>query len=382
MDLLNGSPFVLDTHQAMDKTGQKYIVALVKATYDFPKDATSLPRLAKTQTPIYAADVFEGEPGFSSPIFESDYGLRKARCDVVINATAYAPQQQPVAELLVGMRVHECQKVLRVVGDRTWQGFLGLSPSAPELFTEMPISYSRAFGGSLPPQNEKDSGISYAANPVGCGYAKGKHTALLKGTKVPNLEHPDKPIRQCDGNYQPYSLGPIGRSWEPRLSCAGTYDDDWKENTFPLLPADFDEAFFQCTPKDQQIPFPVGGEAITLMNLHPTRERIHFLLPDLEMPMVLLTKQHIQHKLKPVVDCLTLNPDKEEFTLLWRAHFPIKRSLNEILTVAIGKISQCKWRSLVMGTGTCSGEIEPDNADDVVDVTDAMDNCSDCGLSA
>lgn len=382
MDLFNGSPFVLDAHQAIDKNGHRYVVALVKATYIFPADEFSLPTLAEIQTPIFAADVFEGEPGLSNLYFECDYGLHKKRCDVILKATAYAPNATPVTELVAGFRVGDCQKAVHVVGNRTWQGLLSLSPSRPAPFTQMPITYSRAFGGSLMPVNEKDSSLSYPTNPIGCGYAKGKYTSQLKETPVPNLEDPDQPIRRCSANYNPCSFGPIGRSWQPRLSLAGTYDENWKENTFPLLPNDFNEEFFQCAPKDQQIPFPVGGEAVTLINMHPTRNRVAFVLPDLDLPMVLLTQQRSQHKLEPKVDCLTIDADQQQFTVVWRAHFPIKRAMNELHTLAIGKISRCKWRSLVMGTGNCSDEVIPENTNDVIYITDAMDDCSDCGLTA
>jgi hypothetical protein len=381
MDLFNNSPVVLDAHQAMDKVGQRYLVALAKATYAFPADEYSFPTLAETQTPIFAADVFEGEPGHSTIFFECNYGLRKGLCDVILKATAYAPDAIPVKELFAGFQIGNCQKAVRIVGDRTWEGLFNLSPSRPAPFTQMPLTYSRAFGGSIPPLNEKDSGLSHPANPIGCGYAKGKYTSQLKGTAVPNLESPDQPISRCSANYKPCSFGPIGRSWQPRLPLAGTYDEAWKENVFPLLPADFDEAFFQCAPKDQQIPFPVGGETITLINMHPTRARVAFVLPDLELPMVLLTQQRSQHKLEPKVDCITIDADQQQFTILWRAHFPIKRAMDEIHTLGIGKISRCKWRPLVMGIGDCSGETITADTDDIMDITDAMDNCSDCGLT-
>src|SRR5690554_6498104 len=382
MDLLNGSAYVLESAQAIDKHGKRYMVALAKATYDFPTDDFTEPRLAKKQLPILSADVFEGEPGLSAAFFECEYGLRKKQCDVILKATAYARNHKPTKELLVGFRVGQCTKKIQIVGNRQWQGLLSLSPSRPEPFTEMPITYSRAFGGSRPPMGKKDEGIFYPQNPIGCGYAKGKYQAALKNTPVPNLEHPNKPVKHCDGDYPPMSFGPIGRSWQPRLAFAGTYDEKWKEETFPLLPADFDETFMQVAPTDQQIPFPVGGEPVVLVNLHPTKDSIVFALPNLDLPMVALTKNRTQHRLEPVVDCITIDADKQQLSILWRAHLPIARSIAEIDTLAAGKVSQCQWRTLVMGLGSCSEQASPDDPADLVDVTDAMENCSDCNLNA
>lgn len=381
MDLLNGSPYVVETTQAIDKHGKRYMVVIAKATYDFPIAHRGCPVLATQQVPILAADIFEAEPGLSNPFFECDYGLNKKRCDVILKATAYAPKGKPVKELLVGFRVGSCKKILRVVGNRTWRGMINLSPSSPEPFTQMPITYSRAFGGSIPPLDSKDSGISYDKNPIGCGYAKGKYVASLKGTKVPNMEHPERPIRNCNENYPPWSFGPIGRSWHPRIKLAGTYDDHWKENVFPLLPTDFDDGFMQIAPQDQQIPFPVGGEAVVLMNLHPEKEHIEFSLPDLSLPMVAITQNHTQRRLEPVVDCITLDADSGQLTLLWRANIPIKRSLTEIHTLGIGKVSHCKWQAIVTGRGTCCGDEIKETNDDLIDVTDAMENCNDCGMT-
>ena len=38
----------------------------------------------------------------------------------------------------------------------------------------------------------------------------------------------------------PGGFGPIGPDWEPRQRHAGTYDERWKRERAPVLPADFD----------------------------------------------------------------------------------------------------------------------------------------------
>ena len=52
------------------------------------------------------------------------------------------------------------------------------------------------------------------------------------------------------------SFGPVGRGWHPRLGYAGTYDQNWLDNVFPFLPADFRDDYYQAAPADQQIASP------------------------------------------------------------------------------------------------------------------------------
>ena len=45
------------------------------------------------------------------------------------------------------------------------------------------------------------------------------------------------------------AFGPVGRSWQPRIRWAGTYDQKWMDEKFPFLPEDFDERYYQCRPR-------------------------------------------------------------------------------------------------------------------------------------
>lgn len=40
----------------------------------------------------------------------------------------------------------------------------------------------------------------------------------------------------------------MGRSWQPRLRYAGTYDQHWMDERLPFLPEDFDLRYFQSAP--------------------------------------------------------------------------------------------------------------------------------------
>lgn len=354
MELIIATRAQVDVTQASDKHGQRYALIIAKATYDFPSQNDRRPLLARKPMPLLAADTFEGEPGLSAPCFESDYVLRKAKCDVVLKATAHAPEGKPVERLRVGFRLAGCAKEADIVGERRWQrGLLGLGISAITPFSKMPISYGRAYGGSWGGETDKDKPECYLANPVGCGFGGKKHQHKLVGTALPNVEQPGKPVKDSNGSYRPWSFGPLARSWPPRLALAGTYDAAWQAEVFPQLPADFDEGYFQCAPADQQIAYPQGGELLELFHLHPQRAHIRFPLPTQALGMRVLTRERRTVVLKPVIDTILIDADAEQFALVWRAQLPIQRSLREIEAVAVGMVPEARWAGIAGGAGDC-----------------------------
>jgi len=361
MDIINDTRLQAEATLAIDPTGQRHVVAMAKATYAIPPTPDLPAELADQQTPILTADVFEGEPGLSNPFFECDYALFRPRCDIVLKATAHAPGKRPVYELEAGFEFGDCVKNVRIVGNRYWKQFLlGFRPSDPERFLSMPITYSHAFGGTWPPSDTDPTGSAYAANPIGCGFATERHVYALMDQRipVPNLEQPGRPVLHHFKQHRPWSFGPVGRSWTPRQGYAGTYDDNWRTTTFPLLPTDFDPRFCQCAPEDQQVPYPQGGEPVRLINLHPERPDIRFKMPHLALGMSLAMRNGQVHVLQPVVDCVVIDADAGVFTVVWRARHPVERSLSEIELLSIGQGSRQRAQSRAMGQGdclTCSG---------------------------
>ncbi len=57
---------------------------------------------------------------------------------------------------------------------------------------------------------------------------------------------------------RPAGFGILGRAWPPRLQKAGTYDQRWLDQRWPLLPKDFGFAYWNGAPEDQQIDSPHG----------------------------------------------------------------------------------------------------------------------------
>jgi hypothetical protein len=165
---------------------------------------------------------------------------------------------------------------------------------------------------------------------------------------MPNTEEDNRPITIPSESYHPMSLGPIGRGWLPRLKYAGTYDQHWLDNQFPFLPTDFDNAYYQSAPPDQQIAYPTGGEEVTMVNL--TRAgHTAFKLPEIEVPVTFFRKKSENHSTSAVIDTIVLEPDKGLFTMLWRTNIPLKRNIFEIPRILVGSKPRGWWRAREKG---------------------------------
>lgn len=348
MELLNSTGMFAGYTMGMDKEGREYLVVAVKGTFVLPR-AGGEAELAEVQLPLVEADEFTGEPGLSAPLYESDYAPRKPLCDVLLNGSAYAPGGRPVTAVKVGMQVGPVTKVFNVVGDRFWYtGGGGIGTTRPQPFDVMPISYDRAFGGvdNFHPDETKQD--AYLANPAGQGFHVHLSNELVHNTPLPNTEESDQTVTSPGGKYRPMSFGSIGRGWQPRSQLAGTYDQHWIDEVFPFLPADFDEAYFQSAPQDQQCTYLKGGETVQLLNLTP-QGRTSFQLPTMEVPVVFFRKHGGREETRAVIDTLLLEPDMRRFHLVWRASLPLKKNMFEIPQVLVGRKTRAWWRARELG---------------------------------
>jgi hypothetical protein len=167
-------------------------VVAIKATFELPPDQDE-PKLAKEQLELTQADEFEGEPGFSAPLYETDYAHRKPFCDVLVNGSAYAPRGKKERRVEVGIKIGSIAKSFVVTGNRVWKKRLwGVSSSEPEPFDVMKISYSNAFGGIDNSHDDPSKFKTFLENPVGVGYSHYKKN--IDGQRMPNAEEIGKPI--------------------------------------------------------------------------------------------------------------------------------------------------------------------------------------------
>lgn len=355
MELIIGAKHIVaDITTGLDATGREHLVIIAKATWAIPQEGKPCRPIAAV--PLACGDISLGEPGCSPPIYESDFVLRKPKCDVIFDACAHSPDGQPATQLGVGWRIGAHQKQVRVVGPRFWQkGLMGFSPSAPQPFTRMPLHFGLAFGGTRPgaERNGQMQFDTYEANPVGTGWI-GSSNETLDGMPLPCLEAIDAPIERPDGRYIPMAFSPTARHWLPRRQYAGTYDEHWQKEVFPFLPEDFDDRYNQSAPEDQQIDHPKGGEPVILTNMMAGRPHVHFKLPRTNnLPIRVLMSDHTEQMPDAVVDTLFIEPDEGRLSYVWRASLPLKRGIQDVSTVAIGPICKKWWFAKMGGLDNC-----------------------------
>lgn len=348
MELINSTRMVAGYNMGLEPSGRELLVVVIKGTFVLPKPGEPV-RLADEQLPLVMADTFTGEPGLSAPVLEVDFAPRKPFCDVLLTGHARTPAGREVTRMRAGLRVGPMTKVFDVVGDRVWQaGLTGISTSEPQFFTEMPISYDRAFGGADRYSEDEKEHDAYLPNPVGRGWHKHLKSAWVDGTPLPNTEVMGQIVTIPDGAYTPMALGPLGRGWPARARHAGTYDDEWLADHFPFLPPDFNDRYYQAAPEDQQIPHPKAPLEVMLSGFTADGPR-SFILPFFEAPVHVFPKRGEREDLTATLDTIAFDTGHEYFTMSWRAIRLLEKNIHEIAHIVIGRRSTAWLRAFGSG---------------------------------
>jgi hypothetical protein len=349
VEFVNATKMPAGYTMGMEPSGRQLLVVVVKGTFTIPENGGEAV-LTRDQAALVEADIATREPGFSAPAYESDYAPRKPRCDVLLNGSAYAPQRRPTERVTVSLQVGPISKSFDVVGDRVWQkGFFFTRPSRPLSFTVMPISYNKAFGGVDNTHSNERRHAVHLENPVGIGFHTNVAREFVDGRPLPNTEARGRPIKKPNVRYRPMAFGAVGRGWQPRASFAGTADQNWLDNVFPFLPADFREDYYQAAPADQQMAYPRGGEEIFLKNLTRSGET-RFRLPSVRTPVEITNGAYERTKVEAApLDTLLIEPDINRFILLWRSSFPLKKNMHEIRQVVVGEMRNSWYRARDLG---------------------------------
>jgi hypothetical protein len=318
--LSNRTPFAAERNWSLDKNAGKSWVVGVKGTFDILPNGTT--RLAEKQEKVLYVEEYYGEPGKSSLRYDGDLGGPKRSTDVILNGHAYSPMGRMATEVVVSLTVHDITKQLRVFGNRRWKsGVLGLSMTPPDWFERMPLTYERAFGGfDTVSENRQDHRLE-PRNPVGSGFAiRPEH---LVDQPLPNVEYPNETISSWKDRPRPAGFGVVASYWSPRLQYAGTYDEKWKKERFPLPPNDLDERFVQCAPSDQQTVLR-GGEKVELINLTPGG-RLTFRLPKVRLGFeTRFGRDRVPHQGR--LHTVILEPDVPRVMLVWHTTLPCSTS--------------------------------------------------------
>jgi hypothetical protein len=227
MDLVNDTGIAI----AMARTPLLYrdlTLATVVAKASFEVSPRGDVALVHEQLPVSEHDA-------DTPLgtIDGDIVPVKDGCDLAVMGHAYAPSGRPIANMSVDIELGGWQRRLLVFGDRSWQrAASGYVPSAPALFTEMPLVYARAYGGRTSAGTFE---TAYADNPEGVGHVLRQED--VDGVPLPNVEEPDQLIRTWQDQPLPAGIAPLPRHSAIRLR-RGT-EVDVENGTASIKPAMF-----------------------------------------------------------------------------------------------------------------------------------------------
>ncbi|MER8643405.1 DUF2169 domain-containing protein [Mesorhizobium sp. M1252] len=325
--LENRTPFETASYTLPDADGQEVFLGLFSASFEGAEDMTFL-KPAEEQLPVTLSDVPFGDPALSSTRYEADIAILKPGIDVIVNGTAYAPNGKPVREMQAGLKFGPLQKVLSIVGDRIYDAG---SYSAPHPFTRMPIIYERAYGGTNADLKTDPR------NPLGVGFAHARSVDPAVKTQAPNITYPAEPFMSPSDKPRPAGFGALGRGWQPRLRLAGTYDQNWIDNQWPLPPKDYDPRYNLAAPADQQLPDLNGSDQVTLIGLTPGG-RWSFKLPRVVAPIRLIFDDRVEdHIFK--ADTIIIEPDMFRVTLKARVTVTTRRNRPALRELVFGHVT-------------------------------------------
>lgn len=310
------------TAQLIDDAGVE-TVAEADAAALAANSAATEPRLepAHLQGDVHADD----DP--AAPLLAStDFAPFKPRCDMLLRATSYSPSRRPEVAWVARWHVGEWSKSLRIVGDRQWLVEpLGFRTSAPQPTQQVPLDYRCAFGGPSSP-----------LNPTGRGYG-------WQAVQLPNIEDPTRPIRTPSDDCPPAGVGPLASHWSQRRQHVGTYDELWRATRWPWFPQDFDYAYFNAAPADQQLAIDLlGDEELAFENLDAELPFLRTRLPGVRVRCFISETVAEPHQLSANdfrevtlrFDTLHIDLHTRTATLLFRGHAPVRTlKMSELQTV-------------------------------------------------
>lgn len=396
----NRTPFAATQFEILDQHDAAFHVIVAKIGYAIGAcDENGYAALTELDEPaqLNTEDMHEAGNATASVLEESDFAPHKPRCDVIVNAVAYAPANalarsltarfvltrsgtRSTPDILIDKTLSICGPrwfarklaIQRLLGAAVTMATLGLlRPSTWRLTKAQPIAslqvrYEHALGGQcridsdnpaarripkkhkLPDGSKRQSSDAIAheaceTNPLGKGFTR---NWFLKAEKVKRIPAPqvgihgkDCTVREFIGGARgdalraPAGLGVIGRAWLPRRALIGKIEEKatWAPEKVPRLPTDFDYAYWNCAPADQQCDYLKGQEQFTLVNLCTPDSKsartdqhgntvMRLELPQQAMFVIAMSRSSELTVLPLSLDTVVINPDLRRLDLVWRGH--------------------------------------------------------------
>lgn len=316
----NTTPFLFGATASSLRPPRPIMTLVVKATFRLRPGAPVEVLTGLGEQGTLSGDVFDpaDEDRAGQLVYASDFADFKPKADILVRAACHTPGGKPMPECAVRVTVGAWSKLLRVVGRRVWrEGLLGASPSEPAPFTTMPVDFAHAFGGPGHPDN-----------PSGLG---------LGTVEMHNIEAPGDVVRSRGDRIRPAGLGPVSPFWPERRAKVGKeYGVSWATRRAPYYAEDFDLAYFQSAPPDQQVEWLRGDEEISFQNLHPAAALFSTRLPGLRVRAFVRDDERRFREVKMRLDTLLADLVDEKLVLTWRGVDEVREDdLADVKTVLI-----------------------------------------------
>jgi hypothetical protein len=328
--------------------GKPILSVLGKRTYRFDNGKTAWED-DEEQIPFLEADEYmgEGNPITDALRLESDLVAYKPMTDVIFIGKAHVPGGQKLPRLDFGIEIGGARRIGRAIGNRkVIVTGSGIAFSEPEPFSEMPIDYTRAYGGK-DEASEPGAMYVYPRNQVGKGFIVKNTPAALQALALPNLEDPNKPLTPQNlvlGKFErwkeypePLSFGCVGKNAYPRYTLAGLPPEQWADaeaerqravqkapevGTKPSKqpsppPPMLNLEFFNGASPGMKLPYLAGNEAIRFANLDPKLGRFTFNLPGVR-PKCWLDVGEGRVEMDMVLHTVVIYKPTNQLTMVWR----------------------------------------------------------------
>jgi hypothetical protein len=344
--LLTHAPGTVQIVPGRSRSGDCQFSVIVKRSYRIVPGQPA--QRLEQDAPLRLIDEYydRGDPDWSVVEHESELAPFKASTDVVVVGRAHAPGAEPVLAMLVGVRVGDTVKVLRITGDRVCHWRDGEPPvfSEPLPFLHMDIRYDRAYGGRDEKSDPKIP-FFYPRNDMGRGVALHNVREVVDGLALPNIEEPEDlltPERVVIGDpYRwpeqplPQGLGWRQRTWYPRSALLGSLPaflepgTVTQEERLRMLPGNhvalarqmrlppFEPVFHNGASIGLVMAAVKDDEMIALRGLTPDG-KLDFQLPG-DRPRIALDVGQGDQPLQAKLHTVSIRPDDLQLDLIWGA---------------------------------------------------------------
>ena len=345
------------------ESGETFVYALVKYTWAFG------PRGLEARAPLELLHDFRDESLSPRLVAGTDFWPNKARTDLAVLGSAFAPSGRPVSRLTAAVELAGRRKSIAVFGSRavTWGSVGGPKIGTAEPFEAMPLGWEHAYGGidwrvDVPGRDDVevasrllvDHPGMYARNPFGMGFLV--EEGAVPDMFMPNLEDPEDlltadrlvlgdPARWFE-QPRPATFSWVNPAVFPRHVFFAADVEPWfpppTDDSLPEiasgdLPASYrdemggrsveqgaDPRFKQAASSGLCFDEALEGQRVKLENLHPARPEIAFDLPPAR-PRMEFSQEGSAEEAEVRLHSVLVEPSEERVSLLYAASQPLRR---------------------------------------------------------